>query len=341
MKMPHRIAFIGFRHGHILSLYDAAREREDLEIVAVCEEDAATRADLTDKGRVEFTHENANDLLSATECDIVAVGDTFARRGSMLVAGLEAGHHVIADKPACTRLSEIDQISALAADRGLQVSCMLGMRDGPFMRTTRRLLQEGAIGEVHAIQFGGQHPLLLGSRPEWYFEPGEHGGTINDIGIHVIDSIPWACGHQIARVEAARCWNAFAPQYPHFEDGAQVMLTLDNGAGVLGDLSYFAPDGPGYRMPHYWRMTWWGRDGVLEAGTNLPTVHLLRAEDTEGEQIPLDDAGPGYLDAFLRSIDQDEALEGELTIDQVLASSRTTIRIQAAADEGATAVALT
>ncbi len=332
--MTHRIAFIGFRHGHILSLYDAAHGRDDLQIVAACEEHADTRAALSEKGRVTFTHERAADLLKDVECDIVAVGDTYSRRGSILLDGLEAGHHVIADKPACTRLSEVDQIEALASKKGLQVGCMLTMRDGRFMRTTRRLLREGAIGEVHAITFGGQHPLLLGSRPAWYFEPGEHGGTINDIGVHAIDSIPWACGHNIARIDAARCWNAFATEFPHFNDGAQMMLTLDNGAGVLGDVSYFAPDGGGYAMPYYWRMTWWGRDGMLEAGTNLESIHLLRAEDTDGDHVPLDESGTNYLDAFLRAVDGLEPREGELTTPQVLASTRRAVRIQAAADAG-------
>ena len=338
--MPHRIAFIGFRHGHILSLYDAAQQRDDLEIVAACEEHSSTRADLTDSGRVEFTHDSATDLLRDNDCDIVAVGDTYARRGSLLLAALEAGRHVIADKPACTRLSEVHQIEEAAAESGLQVGCMLTMRDSRFMRTTRRLVMEGAIGEVHALQFGGQHPLLLGSRPDWYFEPGEHGGTINDSGIHAIDAIPWVSGHQIARIEAARCWNAFASQFPHFGDGAQMMLTLDNGAGVMGDVSYFAPDAPGYSMSYYWRMTWWGREGVLEAGVNLPTVHLLRADDKEGEHLPLDEGGDNYLDAFLRSVDGEPATDGALTTAQVIASSRQAIRIQAAADAGETSVDL-
>lgn len=338
--MTHRIAFIGFRHGHVLSLYDAARERDDLEIVGACEEHAPTREQLTRDARAQITHEDAAALIQEVVCDIIAVGDTYARRGGMLLAGLRAGRHVIADKPACTRLDELEQIRATAAGSGLQVGCMLTMRDSAFMRTTRRLLQEGAIGEVRAVQFGGQHPLLRGSRPDWYFEPGEHGGTINDIGIHAIDAIPWATGHQIVRVEAARCWNANVPEAPHFGDGAQMMLRLDNGAGVLGDVSYFAPDAAGYRMPHYWRMTWWGQDGLLEGGSNLPTIQLLRSKDAEAEHIAFDATQDSYLDAFLATVDGHPPAEGALTTAQVLASSRVALQIQAAADSGHTGVDL-
>ena len=338
--MTYRIAFIGFRHGHVLSLYDAARDRDDLEIVGACEEHAATRADLLESGRAEIAYDDADALIREIDCDIIAVGDTYARRGGMLLKALEAGRHVIADKPACTRLDELARIEALAGDKQLQVGCMLTMRDSAFMRTTRRLLREGAIGEVHAIQFGGQHPLLLGSRPAWYFEPGEHGGTINDIGIHAIDAIPWATGQRITRIEAARCWNAFVPESPHFGDGALMMLRLENGAGVLGDVSYFAPDTAGYAMPQYWRLTWSGREGVLEAGTNLPDIQLLRAGDTESEQIPLDPKGESYLDAFLASIEGRDPEEGGLTTQQVITSSRVSLQIQDAADKGRTAIDL-
>ena len=41
--MKKKIAFAGFRHGHIMSLYDRAGKHQNLEIVAACEEDAATR----------------------------------------------------------------------------------------------------------------------------------------------------------------------------------------------------------------------------------------------------------------------------------------------------------
>jgi len=32
---------------------------------------------------------------------------------------------------------------------------------------------------------------VWGTRPAWYFEPGMHGGTLNDIAIHALDFIPW------------------------------------------------------------------------------------------------------------------------------------------------------
>ncbi|MFT5089755.1 MAG: putative dehydrogenase [Candidatus Latescibacterota bacterium] len=333
-----KIAFAGFRHGHILSLYDLAQEREDLEVVAACEEHEETRTQLQKSGKTTITHTDIDALL-AVDCDIIAVGDYFARRGPLAVQALESGRHVIVDKPLCTQMEVLDNISTLSQQKDLKVGCMLTMRDSPQINGVRELIQAGRIGEIHAISFGGQHPLMLGSRPSWYFEEGKHGGTITDIAIHAIDSLPWITGLQFKTINAARCWNAFAPDFPHFEDAAQMMLTMENGCGVLGDVSYFAPDTAGYSMPYYWRVTYWGRDGVIETSTTAKEIHVLGKDDKEVQKVALPAAiKGGYLQAFLDDIAGEVASNG-LDTAAVLASARTVIRIQEAADRGEREVA--
>ena len=259
-----KIAFVGLRHMHILMLHRMLRDRDDVEIVAVSEADPATRQALAEGGEVELTHDDYPALLAETECDVVAIGDYYGRRGEIAIAALQAGRHIIVDKPVCTRPDECEQIAALARETGLRVGCQLDLRDRGDVHAARRLIAEGAIGEVHTISFDGQHPLSYGSRPGWYFEEGKHDGKINDIAIHAVDLIPWMTGRSIVEVVAARAWNARLTEVPHFQDGAQMLLRLDNGGGVLGDVSYFASDRGGYGMPQYWRITCRGLGGVIE-----------------------------------------------------------------------------
>ena len=326
-----RIAFAGFRHGHITNLYDLAQRRDDLQVIAACEEHGETRAQLERAGRIEITHSELEALLEV-DSDIIAIGDYFARRGSVAVRALERGRHVIVDKPLCTQMDVLEQMQALSEQRGLKVGCMLTMRDAPQTLGLRQLIGDGTIGEVHAISFGGQHPLKLGSRPAWYFEEGKHGGTITDIGIHAIDALPWITGLRFETINAARCWNAFAKDAPHFEDAGQLMLTMNNGCGVLGDVSYFAPDRAGYSMPYYWRMTYWGRDGVVETSTTSDTIELLGKDDERPQTLSLPDARPGgYLQAFLDDIAGVQPAN-DLDTAAVLNSARQVIRVQQAAD---------
>lgn len=57
------------------------------------------------------------------------------------------------------------------------------MRDSGNALALREVVRSGRIGEIQTMSFAGQHPLLRGERPNWYFEPGMHGGTLNDIAV--------------------------------------------------------------------------------------------------------------------------------------------------------------
>ena len=333
-EAPYKIAFAGFRHGHIFDLYALACASPALEVVAACEEHAETRAEIRAKGTAAITHDRIEQMLDEVDCDIVATGTYFAGRGPVLIDALTRGKHVIGDKPLCTKMADLDRIAALAHEKDLKVGCMLTMRDSAAFIGARNLIQAGRIGEVHAITFGGQHPLLLGSRPGWYFEQGKHGGTIADIGIHAIDALPWITGRQWAKINAARCWRAFVPQNLHMQDAGQMMLEMDNGCGVLGDVSYFAPDRAGYTMPYYWRTTFWGRDGVIETSTTAKDIQVLGREDATVQIKPLPPAQRGgYLRSFLDDIAGKVPANG-LDTAAVLRSTRNVIRIQEAADRG-------
>lgn len=328
--MAIRFGFVGFRHGHIYSLFNKVNETAGVDVVAACEMHEETRKEAISKG-VQITHDSADDLIAHADCDVIATGDYFANRGSVMIAALKAGKHVISDKPLCTDLDEIDEIERLAKEKKLKVGCMFTMRGSRQMNGLRNFIRAGMIGEVHAISFGGQHPLNLDSRARWYFEPGKHGGTITDIGIHAIDALPWMTGLKFETIHAARCWNAFAPEFPHFKDGGQMMLSMNNGCGVLGDVSYFMPDQGGYASPHYWRITIWGREGVLETATTSKSI--LKNAKGEMTDCDLPDVTANYFDYFLKDIEGASSSD-DLDTAQVIQSSRAVLKIQQAADEG-------
>lgn len=330
--MKLRMAFAGFRHGHIMDLHRLAARHADLTVVAACEEHAPTREQLAKAGVVKLTHDSCQRMYEQVEFDILAVGDAFGRRGELAIQALSAGRHVIVDKPLCTRLSELEQIERLAGANRLSVGCMLNMRDGGNVLALRQAILAGRIGPVQTLTFSGQHPLLWGTRPDWYFEPGIHGGTINDIAIHAIDAIPFVTGRRLVEAVAARAWNARLPQAPDFQDAAQMMLRMDNNGGVLGDVSYLAT---GYKDPQYWRLTLHGPDGVAETSAVADGVTLWRPGQPKPERIePARPREGGYLEDFLAEVLARPAGEAALTTATVLDASRRTLWIQKAADEG-------
>ncbi len=338
--MSIRFAFAGFRHGHIFALVNAVKERSGLSLVACCEEDETTRQELRASGRVEVTHDDYAAMLREVDCDVVAIGDYYARRGPMALAALRAGRHVILDKPVCTAMDELDAIARESRERGLRVGCQLDMRHNPKLVTMRRLIREGLIGEPRTVCVTGQHPLNFTTRPKWYFTPGCHGGTITDIGIHAIDLLPWLTGRGLAEVTAARAWNAKAAAAPCFKDCAQFMLRMENGGGVLGDVSYLSPDHCGYGVRQYWRLTVHGDGGVLESQNGEKTVHCALNGDPAPRDLPVDEGPYGsYLEDFLNDM-AGNLSACDLTTAGVLHSMRQTLIVQQAADSGQVHVAM-
>jgi predicted dehydrogenase len=329
--MKTRFAFAGFRHGHIIDLLTGVEERDDTEVVACCEEDAATREALAAKGRVKITHSDFATMLHDVECDVIAIGDYYTRRGSLALAALRAGKHVLSDKPLCTSLIEQDEIERLAAERKLLVGLQLDSRDYAALRKLREIVLSGEIGDVTSLHIDGQHPLLLGTRPGWYFEEGKHGGTINDIGIHAFDFVPWMTGHQWAEFRAARSWNAKAREFPHFQDCAQFMATLDNGAGVLADFSYLAPDSLGYQLPHYWHLLVHGTRGLAETYLFSKEVTVIKDSSATPESVPAgENRTRGYLEDFLQELRGQTPATG-FTSASCLKASRLALTVQASA----------
>src|SRR5690606_29918102 len=115
-------------------------------------------------------------------------------------------------------------------------------------------------------------------------------------------------------------------------------LTLQNGCGVQGDVSYFMPNSFGFTLPQYWRVSVWGEKGLAECNTN-GAIDFYRNGDTEKTEVQPDE-GDGMIPikAFLDQIAGEKNLE--LSTAEVLRSSYVSLNTQKAADEKLTYVKL-
>ena len=325
-----KIAIIGCRHGHIFSLYQLIKESDRAEFAGAFEADAAAREAAEKNQGMTFPYTSVEQVLADKTVDAVALGDYYGARGAQAIAALRAGKHVIADKPLCTSLAELDEIEALSKEKGLSVGIMLDLRYHKNVLTAKQLIADGVLGAIHNIQFGGQHPLQYGTRPAWYFEEGKHGGVINDIAIHGIDLLTYLTGNTVEKINAARTYNAYATEVPHFLDCGQLMLTLSGGAGVLADVSYSAPNKMGYSYPYYWEFHIWGERGMISFNYNSEGVTLCTTDADAPVVVPAVEPFGNVLDAFLDDI---EGVPTLMSTAEALAAQRKTLEIQRVADE--------
>jgi predicted dehydrogenase len=319
------VAFAGLRHDHIYALHALASQKAELEVLGCWEEDPASIQRAREKN-VRIGYATFDELLRDDIVDVVAIGSYYGARGEMVIRALEAGKHVIADKPLCTEEKELERIRALAKQKGLSVGLMLDLADHANVLRAMELIKKGALGRINNIHFNGQHPLLFGVRPAWYFEKGKHGGVINDIAVHGIDLVRTITGADVARVIGARCWNFYAKAHPDFCDSAQLVLQMSDGCGVIADVSYASPDSYGYTLPSYWSFEIAGERGMLSFSFSSDGVRAYLNGDTVARVYPPVAPVSDYLDAFL----QDIGTCGAYT-DRMLAVTEQTLFIQRAA----------
>ena len=325
--MKLKLLFNGFRHGHINGLYQQAQCSELVEIAGCIEQNFAAKVAAEEKYGVSFSDKDYDWWLS-TDIDVVAVGTAYGDRGDVIIKALSAGKHVIADKPICTDLKQLETIEALCKEKNCKLICMLDLRYLPQTVVAKQLLDSGRLGQVRNVAFNGQHCIDYDHRPGWYFEPGMHGGTLNDLSIHGVDLVRMLTGMEISKIDAARTWNAYANRNPEFKDCALFMARLENGAGVIADVSYSAPSFA-FSLPSYWEFRIWCDKGVLSFNYKDNVVTVFEEGTAEPDVICCPLVSVGYLQDLYNEI-----VGGSFACtENVLCSTRTTLKLQQFADK--------
>ena len=324
--MKIKLLFNGFRHGHILALYHKAAASELVEIAGCIETDALAREAAEKSLGIRFSEESYDQWLE-TDIDAVAVGNAYGDRAEVIIKALSAGKHVIADKPICTDLAQLETIRQLAQEKGLKIVGMLDLRYLPQTLEAKKILDSGRLGQVRNVSFNGQHCIDYEHRPGWYFEKGMHGGTINDLAIHGVDLVRMMTNQEIVKIDAARVWNSYARLHPDFKDSAMFMARLENGAGILADVSYSAPSQV-FSMPTYWEFRFWCEKGMLTFNYVDSIVTLYE----EGKLEPVTVSCAPAIRDYLHEL-ADEIRGATEATWNILKSTETALLLQQAADK--------
>ena len=129
---------------------------------------------------------NATALLADPAIELVVVCTPNDTHFPLAKAALEAGKHVVIDKPFVPESAEAEVLLALAEERGRVLSVFHNRRwDSDFL-TVKKLLDEGALGEV-ALYEGRWDRFRPALRDSWHEAAGPGGGVLIDLGPHLID----------------------------------------------------------------------------------------------------------------------------------------------------------
>lgn len=155
---------------------------------------------------VAHAYRDIEEVVSDPQVQVVHVCTPNHLHRAMAQAALEAGKHVICEKPLATTLEDAQALAALAARTGLVATVPFVYRYHPVVREARARIAQGELGPLHLIHGSYLQDWLLDpASNNWRVDPSL-GGTSRvfaDIGSHWCDLVEWVSGERFAEVSAA------------------------------------------------------------------------------------------------------------------------------------------
>ena len=130
-----------------------------------------------------------DELISRIELDLIVVNTPDITHYEYARRALEAGKHVVVEKPFTITVAEGEELVALAAERGLMLSVYQNRRWDCDFLTVKEILAKGLLGRL--VEFESTFPRYRNYiKPNTWKETGESGGGLTyNLGAHVIDQV--------------------------------------------------------------------------------------------------------------------------------------------------------
>lgn len=175
--------------GGIAHAFTSDLRTAGLDVAAVGSRSTASAQAFADEFGIPRAHGSYADLIADPEVDILYIATPHSHHLEPAVAALEAGKHVLIEKPVTLDADEAAAIRDVAAGRGLLAMEAMWTRHLPHMIRIRELVRSGALGEVRAL--AADHTQQISADPAHRLNALElGGGALLDLGIYPV-SFAW------------------------------------------------------------------------------------------------------------------------------------------------------
>jgi predicted dehydrogenase len=253
MSKKLRVAIIGcggIANGkHLPSL----KKLEQVEMVAFCDIEIKK----AEKAAIEYgtpeavVYKNYKQLLEDESIDVVHVLTPNISHAEISIASMEAGKHVMCEKPMAKTSEEAKLMVETAERTGKKLTIGYNNRFRPDSQYLHNVCKQGDLGEVY---YARAHAIRRRAVPTWGVfldEEKQGGGPLIDIGTHALDLTLWMMDnykpksvmgttyHKLGqKKDAANAWGSWDPEKFTVEDSAFGFITMENGATIVLESSW-------------------------------------------------------------------------------------------------------
>ncbi|THV41784.1 Gfo/Idh/MocA family protein [Glycomyces buryatensis] len=147
-------------------------------------------------------------LIERDDIDLIDICVPGNLHSEIAIAALEAGKHVLCEKPLANSVAEAELMTAAAEAakaRGAFAMCGFSYRRTPALSLAKRLVESGALGQIRHVRAQYLQDWLTDENAPltWRLDKSKSGsGSLGDIGAHIIDAAQWISGENITGVSA-------------------------------------------------------------------------------------------------------------------------------------------
>jgi len=309
--------------GGIARAFTSDLRTAGLDVVAVGSRRLESAQSFAADFDIPHAHGSYEELVADPDVDIVYIATPHPLHAGQALLALEAGKHVLVEKPFTLTAAEAEAVRDAAAERGLLAMEAMWTRYLPHMIRIREIVASGVLGELRAVT--ADHTQLITSDPAHRLNALElGGGALLDLGVYPI-SFAWdILGEPLTVVASARLGETgadteIATIMAHQSGALSTTLTSSRSAGpnaasIIGtdaridiDRVWYTPTSfrvvaPDGRVLEEYRSEVEGRGMQFQA---LAAERIVAAGRTDSDELPIDESV-----AIMATLDEIRSLVG-------------------------------
>lgn len=225
---------------------------DNVELVAVADVIKETAEKLATDFSIPHVYEDYEAMLQDVELDAVSVCTPNKFHAAAAIAALQAGCHVLCEKPPAMTVAEAEKMAEAAKRAGKILTYGFHFRHVPEVETLKRFVEAGELGQIYAANV---RAIRRRGIPGWGVFTNKElqgGGPLIDIGVHMLDTALYLMGYpepdtvfgvtyqKIGNRQGIGLMGDWDWQNFSIEDMARGMITFKNGASILLDTAFAA-----------------------------------------------------------------------------------------------------
>jgi predicted dehydrogenase len=184
-----RMGILGAARIVPLALIAPARAVPDVEITAIAARDPNRARRFAQKHAIGRVHESYDALLEDSDIDAIYNPLPNSLHAMWTIKALEAGNHVLCEKPIASNAAEAEAMGNAAEKSGLVLSEAFAYRYHPLAERLKSIIQSGELGRIRHIEAHFCFPLPVPGNIRWRYELS--GGSLMDAGCYPVSLVRW------------------------------------------------------------------------------------------------------------------------------------------------------